>query len=60
MLIVCGLVWTIILSVSAGAVKAGRKEADSTLLPEAGISEINEDTESLIIMEKYESGKAIR
>jgi len=60
LLIVCGLVWTVILSVSAGAVKTEDGEDNSPQLSEAGISEMNGTTESTILMEKYESERAIR
>mmetsp|Transcript_11980 Transcript_11980/g.28666 ORF Transcript_11980/g.28666 Transcript_11980/m.28666 type:complete len:87 (-) Transcript_11980:267-527(-) len=54
-LIVCGLVWTVILSVSAGAIKTEDSESDSIPLPEVGMSDVNNAMESTTIMEKYES-----
>ena len=55
MLIVCGLLWTVILSGSAGAIKTEGGEGDSIPLPEVGMSDVNNAMESTTAMEKYES-----
>ena len=54
MLIVCGLVWTVILSVSAGAVKIEDEEG------EAQISVDDKAMKSTILVKEYESERAIR
>lgn len=60
MLIVCGLVWTVILSVSAGAINNQDEEPNNASLAMGGTSDNKGATGRSILTEEYESERIAR